>query len=154
FDRIEAFRAANVGSRDLVIPDRADLAFEACLAPAVCYHTYHSFEGQQIDPAGSVVTAAGRCFRYESTNLTGLERLGHFTMRQLVFLGTAELAAAQRRAAVDAIIARLEHWNPEGAVTTANDPFFPTTYPTKRSFQLASDLKYELHLPVGGDGEQ
>ena len=32
-------------------------------------------------------TAAGHCFRYESRNIRGLERLWDFTMREIIYCG-------------------------------------------------------------------
>jgi len=42
------------------------------------------------------ITALGNCFRYESTNLTGLERLWDFAMREIVFVGLASCVLENR----------------------------------------------------------
>jgi seryl-tRNA synthetase len=153
FDRIEAFRAANSAGGVLEIPNRADMVFDACLAPAVCYHVYQSFEGTVLGPSGAAITAAGKCFRYESSNLSGLERLWDFTMREVVFLGSAEQVTKRRQEAIAAVVEQLERWDLEGTIVTANDPFFPTTYATKRYWQLVADMKFELRLPIEGPSE-
>lgn len=148
FDRIEAFRKANAEGGPLTIPDPNDFAFEACLSPALCYHAYQAHEGHTLDASGATITTVGRCYRYESKNLTGLERLWDFGMREIVFMGTAARVASLRRAAMDAVMDQLERWDLEGFIETANDPFFPTTYASKRYFQMNGDLKFELRLPV------
>jgi seryl-tRNA synthetase len=106
-----------------------------------------------LEPSGAAITAQGKCFRYESTNLSGLERLWDFTMREVVFLGTAERVAQRRQDAIAAVMDQLERWDLDGTVVTANDPFFPTTYATKRYWQLAAEMKFELRLPVEGVGD-
>jgi len=40
-----------------------------------------------------VITAMGKCFRYESSNLSGLERLWDFNMREIVFCRATRLRA-------------------------------------------------------------
>lgn len=153
FDRIEAFRRANAEGGPLAIPDTRDFAFEACLSPALCYHAYQAHEGRTLESSGATITCAGRCYRYESKNLVGLERLWDFSMREVVFMGTAARVASLRRAAMDAVMDQVERWDLEGFIETANDPFFPTTYSAKRYFQMNADLKFELRLPVEpGDG--
>lgn len=137
FDRLEAFRTANSGS-DLVIPDRGDLVFEACLAPAVCYHAYQSLEGTRLPEDGIVIGCAGRCYRYESSNLTGLERLWDFSMREIVFLGALEQVLQRRNDAMNDAMAQLERFGLGGSIVGASDPFFPTTSATKRFWQAST----------------
>jgi seryl-tRNA synthetase len=148
FDRLEAFRAANADASGLEIPDRSDLVIDACLAPAVCYHAYPSLEGSTLPADGRAIGCAGRCYRWESSNLVGLERLWDFSMREIVFLGTHEHVIARRREAIDAAMHQLERFGLGGSIESANDPFFPTASATKRFWQSAADLKFELRLPI------
>jgi seryl-tRNA synthetase len=156
YDLIEAFRKANAESPELAIPDpRALPTPEACLVPAVCYHCYQSLEGRTLGDGGHVATSAGKCFRYESSNIKGLDRLWDFTMREVIFVGTEAFVAERRQKAIDCVVEQLARWDLEGAVETANDPFFPTTYATKTYWQVRSDLKFELRLAIepGAGGE-
>jgi seryl-tRNA synthetase len=149
YDLIDEFRRANVEAPSLTVPNAAALPTpEACLVPAVCYHAYQSLEGKALDDRGVVVTASGKCFRYESTNFTGLDRLWDFTMREVVFVGTESFIVERRKRAIDAVLAQLEAWDLDGSVETANDPFFPATYATKTYWQVRADLKFELRLAV------
>lgn len=148
FDRIEEFRRANAESSGLTLENPASLAFEACLTPAVCYHAYQALEGRTLEAQGAVITSLGKCFRYESSNLVGLERLWDFTMREVIFVGTESQVATRRQSAIDAVVEQLERWDLDGSIETANDPFFPTTYATKKYWQVASELKFELRLAV------
>jgi seryl-tRNA synthetase len=149
FDRIEAFREANASSPSLVIPNPSDLAFEACLTPAVCYHTYQGLEGKTIGPDGLVITSVGKCYRYESGNLHGLERLWDFTMREVVFVGTMAQVTERREKTAAKVLEQLARWDLEGSIESANDPFFPAVYAKKRFWQEAADLKLELRLAIG-----
>lgn len=149
YELIEQFRKANADSPELAVPDvRALPTPEACLVPAVCYHCYQSLEGRELDASGHVATSCGKCFRYESSNIRGLDRLWDFTMREVIFVGTEAFVAARRQKAIDAVVEQLERWDLDGTIETANDPFFPTTYATKAYWQVRSDLKFELKLAI------
>jgi len=43
--------------------------------PAVCYHVYHLHENQTLPAQGLVYGICGKCFRYESSNLSDLRWL-------------------------------------------------------------------------------
>jgi seryl-tRNA synthetase len=149
FDAIERFRQANKGAAALVIPEPAALvAAAACLSPAVCYHLYQSLEGASLGPQGVVVTAMGRCFRYESKNLSGLERLWDFTMREVIGCGTEAAVAALREALVAAAGDEAAALDLDFTIESANDPFFSATYSEKTYWQARNALKFELMLPI------
>ena len=155
YDLIEEFRQANAATPHLTIPRASAIPTpEACLTPAVCYHCYQSLEGQTLPSGGRVVTSNGKCFRYESKNITGLDRLWDFTMREVIFVGEEAWVTAQRQKAIDAVAAQVAEWDLDCAIETANDPFFPTVHATKTYWQVRSDLKFELRLGVepGEDG--
>ncbi|HZS40683.1 MAG TPA: hypothetical protein VFF06_27810 [Polyangia bacterium] len=156
YDLIEEFRQANAQTPQLTIPRASAIPTpEACLTPAVCYHCYQSLEGAKLDERGHTVTSLGKCFRYESKNITGLDRLWDFTMREVIWVGTEAWVTAQRAAAIDAVAEQVAEWDLDCVVETANDPFFPTVHATKTYWQVRSDLKFELRLAVepGAGGE-
>jgi seryl-tRNA synthetase len=149
FDLIEEFRQANTQAPGLSVPRPEALQKpEACLTPAVCYHCYQSLEGQRLAHDHQVVTAVGRCYRYESKNITGLDRLWDFTMREIIFVGAEEWVSARRSQAIEAAAAQLQEWDLEATVETANDPFFSTLYASKTYWQTRSHLKFELRLGI------
>jgi seryl-tRNA synthetase len=156
-DAIEHFRQANTNVEQLTVPDaRAFATPEACLSPAVCYHCYRSLEGESLLTGPRVVTTVGKCFRYESTNMTGLDRLWDFTMREVIFVGTGHEVMTRRHFGIDCVQRQLEEWDLEGTIETANDPFFSAVYATKMFHQVRSDLKFELRLTVepGAGGKE
>jgi hypothetical protein len=158
YDAIDRFRRDNAGAADLVQPAAGALApFGACLLPALCYAVYASREGTQVAAAGdadaAAVTCAGRCFRYESRNLSGIERLWDFGMREIVFLGSDDAVGRSRTAAIGAILDQLERWDLQGTVETANDPFFPAARAARAHWQRSGERKLEVRLPVALDGD-
>jgi seryl-tRNA synthetase len=156
YDLIEEFRQANVETTDLTVPRKEAFSTpEACLSPAVCYHCYRSLEGQKLEGGPRVVTTCGKCFRYESTNITGLDRLWDFTMREVIFVGSESEVSSRRERGIEKVQAQLDRWDLEATIETANDPFFSAAYATKTYYQVRSDLKFECRLTIepGAQGE-
>lgn len=123
-----------------------------CLSPAVCYHAYHQLAGKQLPDEGTVLTACGKVFRFESDQARTLERLWDFTMREVIFLGTREWVHESRRSLMEAVCALVDELHLAGYVEIANDPFFAGGASAKQVMvQRALKLKYELLLPVVED---
>ena len=122
------------------------------LSPAVCYHLYLSLADQPLTVGNLVATAVGNCFRYEAINLTSLERLWNFTMREVIFVGPKDFVLENREIARQ----RMNHiFNEIGLayrVESANDPFFIGEFRKQVAFQSAFQLKYEIRasLPFKG----
>jgi seryl-tRNA synthetase len=146
---LKEIRDANAESDRVVIPNRDSIVpAAACVTPATCYHVYQSLEGKTVNGPGQAFTASGRCARYESTNMIGLDRLWEFTMRELVLVGSESWVAENRQKGMDAFIALVEEWDLEASIETANDPFFAPVYATKTFWQSQGGLKYELRFTV------
>jgi hypothetical protein len=151
--RIEDFRARHQ-ERD-TLDDRAlaDMVEpEACLSPAVCYHVYAANRDRVLPPGGARYALAGRCFRYESSNMVDLRRLWEFTMREIVFLGRREDVLALREQGNELVARYLDEHEMAGEIRTASDPFFiAPDAAAKTYFQISSETKYEisLQLPEG-----
>jgi seryl-tRNA synthetase len=148
YERLDQIRRANTDSDELVIPADAVAFPEACVAPAVCYHCYQALEGRVVPAPGQTFTAIGRCARYESTNMVGLDRLWDFSMREIVFVGAESWVDERRARAMEAVVEMLQRWDLECSIETANDPFFAPIYATKSFWQARGALKYEARLAV------
>jgi seryl-tRNA synthetase len=122
-------------------------AQECLLSPNVCFHCYGWLAGRDLT-APLTITACGKCFRYESKNLTGLERLWDFTMREIIFVGPAEWVLAEREKAIEKVLELMERWGLACEIRSANDPFFTDDFATMATYQQAFDLKFELLLPL------
>jgi seryl-tRNA synthetase len=117
---------------------------QALVSPAVCYHLYFSLADRPLPDGQLVATAVGNCFRYESTNLTSLERLWNFTMREVIFVGSKEFVLENREKSIAFMQKVFEEIGLAYRVETANDPFFVGEFRKQAAFQTAFQLKYEI----------
>ncbi len=152
--RIEGFRARHQDREELDDRALADMQTpEACLSPAVCYHVYHLNRDRVIPAEGLSYAICGKCFRYESSNMSGLRRLWDFTMREVVFLGDREEVLRGRQRGIELFSRWMEEHQLAGEIRTASDPFFvaPDAL-AKTYFQLSSETKFEISLLLPDDG--
>lgn len=126
---------------------------ECLLSPCVCFNCYMSLRDSVLSKSRAF-TAAGKCFRYESSNLSGLERLWEFTMREIIFVGSSDYVLAQKRALVDVSAAFLDQLEIGYEITTAADPFFVDNYAWQAAHQKRFDLKFELLVPLHYSGKK
>lgn len=129
---------------NLTTPKNSFAGIQTLLSPAVCYHLYFGLADQTI-PEGSVIaTAVGNCFRHEAINLTSLERLWNFTMREVIFVGSKEFVLQNREIARQRMKKVFEEIGLAYRVESANDPFFIGEFRKQAAFQSAFQLKYEI----------
>lgn len=128
---------------ELSVPAGTFSQVKTLLSPAVCYHLYFSLADREL-PANLAATAVGNCFRYESSNLTSLERLWNFTMREVIFVGEKEYVLDNREASRQYMQAVLEEIGLAYRVESANDPFFIGEFRRQAAFQSAFQLKFEI----------
>ena len=126
---------------------------QALLSPAVCYHLYFALADKALPGNQLAATAVGNCFRYESNNLTTLERLWNFTMREVIFVGSADYVLENREKARVHMNEVLADIGLAYRVESANDPFFVGEFRRQAAFQNAFQLKYEIRalLPFKED---
>lgn len=140
--------------------------------PAVCYHVYRAREGRRLPSSPALLTARGRCLRDEPVLEPALGRLRDFEMREIVALGTRDEVEDFRGGWIARIGELVEALDLEGAIETADDPFFlpdgtdqgldPGRRPAppgglprprgRRLMQRVLPLKYELRLVLDADG--
>jgi len=117
---------------------------QTLLSPAVCYHLYFALADKPLPNGQLAATAVGNCFRYEAINLTSLERLWNFTMREVIFVGPKDYVLENREIARQ----RMQHvMNETGLayrIESANDPFFIGEFRKQAAFQSAFQLKFEI----------
>ncbi|MBI3160598.1 MAG: hypothetical protein HYZ26_13450 [Chloroflexi bacterium] len=135
---------AKYEGRGLNAPAEFFSQVQALLSPAVCYHLYFSLADHPLPDGQLIATSVGTCFRYESTNLTSLERLWNFTMREVIFVGSKDFVLEHRERSRQFMQAIFEELGLAYRVETANDPFFVGEFRKQAAFQTAFQLKYEI----------
>ncbi len=121
---------------------------ERVLAPTVCYPCLEAMQGQTLPTTGTLVTARARCHRHEHLGTSGLERLGVFTMREVIAIGTSDYALGLRAQLIEHAERLCQQWGLTARVVTATDPFFEPAADSKRLFQSVMATKYELQLLI------
>jgi seryl-tRNA synthetase len=152
-DIIDGFAGqASCDERGLNTTPESFAQVQALLSPAVCYHLYFALADKPLPNGQITVTAVGNCFRYESINLTSLERLWDFTMREVIFVGLKEFVLDNRETARKRMTQVFEEIGLAYRVESANDPFFIGEFRKQAAFQSAFQLKYEIRasLPFKG----
>ncbi len=117
---------------------------QALLSPAVCYHLYFALADKPLPNGRLIATAVGNCFRYEAINLTSLERMWNFTMREVILVGSKDFVLENRELGRQRMQQVFERIGLAYRVESANDPFFIGEFRKQAAFQSAFQLKYEI----------
>ncbi|MEV8639255.1 aminoacyl--tRNA ligase-related protein [Streptosporangium sp. NPDC051023] len=122
------------------------------LNPALCFHVYDEFSGTRPDGL-TVVTVEGDCFRHEAAWRLDDFRLPSFTMREIVFFGSADEVDALRGTLLEQVWRLYGELGLYGRIETATDPFYYVEDSAMRQHQLLAQVKYELvaSRPGGAD---
>jgi seryl-tRNA synthetase len=147
-DAIRQFaKSAEVEEGRLKYPAETTAAPECLLASTVCFHYYAWLRDRRLD-GPRTITALGHCFRHEFGNMTELERLWDFMMREVVFVGKPDYVISQRDRAIELTKALLEEWDLGYDIQSATDPFFIEGYSAHVAFQSAFELKFEIRADL------
>jgi seryl-tRNA synthetase len=149
----EFARTVRLDGEQMVYDRSAASGVECLLSPSVCFHWYMWLRDTKMSQPRAI-TALGKCFRYESTNLTGLERLWDFNMREIIFVGPADYVLANRTTLVEQSADLLDELGMAYEITTATDPFFVDSYAVQAAYQQGFELKYELLAPLPYSGKK
>ena len=135
---------AACNQQGLTTPPGSFASIQALLSPAVCYHLYFALADKPLPGGQLAATAVGNCFRYEAINLTSLERMWNFTMREVIFVGPKDFVLENREIARQRMAKFFEQIGLAYRVESANDPFFIGEFRKQAAFQSAFQLKYEI----------
>ena len=145
---------AHSAKNDGVIPHDASFyeKVKYALSPAVCFQVYRSLENRTLNlKVPFVVTALGKCFRFESTNAYMLERLWEFAMREIVFIGTRRQVEEMRSQSIDEAKKLIQELDMESWIEESNDSFFFQQGDKRlKAFNLPDVTKYELRMETPG----
>ena len=142
----------SAAAKKLSAPEALDflqhLKLPSCMCrSAGCLHAYPSFEGRVFAADQTVsITMMGRMFRNEAANISGLERLHEYSMREIIFLGSPQFVRAGLAGCLEWCKAYLLHFEMQGVIQTANDPFFADNLAALQFFQRSEQSKYEFRL--------
>lgn len=114
---------------------------------AICLSSYPQFAGRVLSPQEFTTwTVFGRAFRNEGSNLSTLERLSEFSMRELIYFGDRDFVA-MRLEECSAFFKRIMiEGGLCGKIQTANDPFFAESIRALQFYQFAEQSKWEIRL--------
>lgn len=113
------------------------------LEPAVCDCCYYGLAGEGA-LADAYYTCCNKVFRNERSPSGRLDRLTNFTVRDIMFVGSAGFVLEARQRLIERLSAFLRELHLAAKIETANDPFFANESAMKSVFQSAHRLKYEL----------
>jgi hypothetical protein len=117
---------------------------------ATCYHCYAKLAATSLREPG-VWTCSARCRRDESQEEWG--RLQTFTMREIVFVGSAAWVRKQRQEWIDRIVAFAQSLHLVVQLDTATDSFFAGGEARGRKLlQQIKGLKFELRAQMHAYG--
>ena len=155
FDAIEEFRVANSCSEGALLPPQEHVHVGGmCMNPAACFPCYPTLKGREMDQ-GECYSWLGRVFRYESRNISGLELLYEFNVRELVYVGSEAFTQTSRKKSLKIIEELIQFFDLDAVVQTATDPFFATVSAARKFWQQAQEVKNEILMPVAQkDGSQ
>ncbi|WP_348263947.1 hypothetical protein P8935_05300 [Telmatobacter sp. DSM 110680] len=121
-----------------------------CMPPAVCYHCYAKLAGSSLQQP-SVWTCVARCRRNEDNKEPG--RLRAFTMREIVFVGSAAWVRERRQDWMDRILAFSRSLRLAVQLEVATDSFFAGSEARGRKLlQQIKGLKFELRAQMDAEG--
>jgi seryl-tRNA synthetase len=122
----------------------------ACMTPAVCYHCYAKLAASSLQEPG-VWTCVARCRRNEDNKEPG--RLRAFTMREIVFAGSAAWVRERRQEWMDRILAFSQSLQIAAQLEVATDSFFAGSEARGRKLlQQIKGLKFELRARMDAEG--
>jgi hypothetical protein len=150
---LERFASRARATDGVVQPEPGELEKVSLMHnPSTCYHCYAVRRGQCLEE-NEAVTAVTRCHRYESANHGDSGRLMEFTLREVIFVGSADFVRAARESSLQMIRQWVTDWQLYGVLLPANDPFFTDDYEVKAVHQHRLAMKYEYRAVLPGTGK-
>lgn len=119
------------------------------LTPAACYHCYIRFQGKTLDGPLHLTTRCA-CFRRE-THYQPLRRQWHFSMREILCVGSSDEVKSFLEAGRDMVAAFFQRIGLPIRWETATDPFFRPTKNPKYLLQKLDPVKQEMIYGEKGD---
>lgn len=123
------------------------------LRTSACAPIYAMLESADA-PAARFFTTIATCTRNEASNVTTLERLTEFQMREIVYVGDAAGVEPFRRDVLRLLRDLMECFDLPGAISTARDAFFLSNYDRYGLSQLLGGDKLEARVAIPESGAE
>ncbi|MBI5195504.1 MAG: hypothetical protein HZA10_04185 [Nitrospirae bacterium] len=117
------------------------------LEPVVCHNVYRSLKNHRL-AQGRIITAEGRCYRYEGFRFAPLLRQWEYSMREVVLVGEGNFVQTARLRCLELTQAMVDELDITADLEVATDPFFVSAAATARTFQMMQSTKMELRLRI------
>ncbi|MBI5056270.1 MAG: hypothetical protein HZB61_06635 [Nitrospirae bacterium] len=117
------------------------------LEPVVCHNIYRSLKNQRLSE-GRIITAQGKCYRFEGYRFSPLLRQWEYSMREVVFIGERDFIAEARKSCIELTQAMVDELDMTASLEIATDPFFTSAAASARTFQVMQTAKLELRLRI------
>jgi hypothetical protein len=146
-DRSVLVRAGYFDSFPASVVEESD---GGCIPPATCNHCYAKLAATSL-PEPSILTCIARCRRNEGKQESG--RLQAFTMREIVFVGSAAWVRERRQQWMDNTIAFAQSLYLVVRLDATTDFFFAGGEARGRKLlQQIKGLKFELRAQMDAEG--
>lgn len=120
--------------------------------PSTCYHTFIN-RRNTVNNELEVILASSMCSRNEKMDTGNPMRLKNFTMRECVFIGSESKVELEAEKFFQTFFSEIAALVPEVHFNFSNDIFFGENGETLGQFQLASQCKKEMYIPIAIDGK-
>ncbi len=117
------------------------------LEPFVCHNIYRSLNQKEL-AEGKIISAQGKCYRYEGFRFQPLLRQWEFNMREIVLIGEHDFVLEARQRCIELTQAMVAELDIAADLEVATDPFFVSAAATARTFQMMQSTKLELQLRI------
>ncbi|MDO8281294.1 MAG: hypothetical protein Q7U10_01500 [Thermodesulfovibrionia bacterium] len=153
YEKIKSF-AETAKEKKLTAPEDCGILEPTgfILEPFVCHNIYRSLKNERID-GGRVISAQGKCYRYEGFRFSPLLRQWEFSMREIVLVGEHDFVVKTRQRGIELTQEMVSELDIDANLQIATDPFFVSTAASARTFQMMQSTKLELLLRID-DGKR
>lgn len=144
--------AEDAKSKKLTAPEDSNMLEPTgfILEPFVCHNIYRSLNNRKLS-ADRIISAQGKCYRYEGYRFLPLLRQWEFSMREIVLVGEHDFVMAARQRCIELTQAMIAELDLDASLEVATDPFFVSAAASARTFQMMQSTKLELKLRIDDD---
>lgn len=151
YDKVQKF-TEEAKTKKLSVPEDSHILEPTgfILEPFVCHNIYRSLNNKQL-ASNRIISAQGKCYRYEGFRFMPLLRQWEFSMREIVLVGERDFVMEARQRCIELTQAMITELDIDASLEIAADPFFVSAAASARTFQMMQSTKLELKLRIDDD---